>query len=256
MVYLQIKFFKVIKNVLLLLVCFTFFYCKKKEGALKDTTPEIKPTSSINFNVITYDTLGDVDANNVGLNISLYQTSFSATTNTTGLAIIGNLPYNTYVPILNKIGYDAPPVSVTLNNSNPLSINLPFPKQSPYKMDTLIGHNFNKDSITLTFNLSKTIPTGKAIKLAVITGTNNGLNPNSFASVDIVNLTSSNIVKLNVAKLPNFTSAVGALASNSNFYVNAIPVTYGVYTSNLLLSPVLLGDNLFYKNNLIFLKNW
>ena len=122
-------------------------------------------------------------------------------------------------------------------------------------MDTLIGNIYNKDSITLTFNLSKTIPVGKFVKLAVITGTNNGLNPNDFASVDIVNLTSPNVVKLNIAKLPNLVAAIATL-SNTSFYVNAIPVTYGNYYSNLLFKSVLLGDNLYYKNNLIFLKNW
>lgn len=156
----------------------------------------------------------------------------------------------------NKSGYDTAPLSITLNSANTLTVNLPFAKQSTYKMDTLIGQSLNKDSITLTFNLSKSIPSGKTVKLAVITGTNNGLNPNDFISVDIINLNSPNVLKLNVAKLPNFSNAIASLATNTNFYVNAIPVTYGVYNSNLLYKSVLLGDNLFYRNNLIFLKNW
>ncbi|MDX2172730.1 MAG: hypothetical protein SFY56_06385 [Bacteroidota bacterium] len=245
-----------IKNILFILICFTFFNCKKKSETPEEATPAPKPTSSINIFVTSYDSLGTIDNNNGSLPISFYQTSYSATTNTVGLALFSNIPYDTYVPILNKIGYDTAPLSITLNSANTLTVNLPFAKQSPYKMDTLIGQSLNKDSITLTFNLSKSIPVGKTVKLAVITGTNNGLNPNDFISVDIINLSSPNVVKLNVAKLPNFANAVAALATNTNFYVNAIPVTYGSYYSNILYKNVLLGDNLFYKNNLIFLKNW
>lgn len=244
------------RNIILILVCFTFFYCKKKSDTQSETTPSPKPTSSINLYVTSYDSLGNVDNNNNSLPITFYQTSYSAVTNTVGIAAFNNLPYDTYVPILNKSGYDTAPLSITLNSANTLTVNLPFAKQSPYKMDTLIGQSLNKDSITLTFNLSKSIPSGKTVKLAVITGTNNGLNPNDFISVDIINLNSPNVLKLNVAKLPNFSNAIAVLATNTNFYVNAIPVTYGVYNSNLLYKSVLLGDNLFYRNNLIFLKNW
>ncbi len=244
-----------IKNGLILLVCFTVFSCKKKTDTTTDTTPAPKPTSSINFYITSYDSLGNIDANNSALTVSLYQKPYSAVTNTAGLATVSDLPYDTYVPLINKIGFDYAPLSVTLNTANTLTVNIPFAKQSPYKMDTLIGTIYNKDSITLTFNLSKTIPAGKFVKLAVITGTNNGLNPNDFASVDIVNLTSPTVNKLNIAKLPNLVAAIATL-SNTSFYVNAIPVTYGNYYSNLLFKSVLLGDNLYYKNNLIFLKNW
>lgn len=243
-----------LKKIILILICFTFFYCSKKKDTAAETTPT--PTSSINIYVTSYDSLGNVDNNNVLLPISFYQTSYSATTNTAGLAVFSNLPFNSYVPIINKIGYDTAPLYMSLNSTNTLTVNLPFAIQSPYKMDTLIGQKIDKDSITLSFNLNKTIPSGKTVKLAIITGTNNGLNPNDFVSVDIVNLSSPNIVKLNVAKLPNLASTVASIATNSNFYINAIPVTYGVYTSNLLNKFVLLGDNLFYKNNLVFLKNW
>ena len=244
-----------IKYSLLLLICFALFCCKKKDDAPNDSTQPIAPTSSINFYVTTYDSLGDIENNSANVSINLYQTSFSAVTTTAGYASISNLPYNSYVPILNKTGYDYPPISISVNNANAVTANLPFPKLSPYKMDTLIGQKVNQDSITLTFNLSKPIPLGKSVKLAVITGTNNGLNPNDFKSIDIVNLTNSNIVKLNVAKLPNLVAAIATL-TNTNFYVNAIPVTYGAYNSNIFNRQVLLGDNIYYKNNLVFLKNW
>ena len=245
-----------LKNIILILVCFTLFCCKKKKDTSEESTPTPKPTSSINIYVVSYDSLGSIDNNNNLIPVSFYQTSFSATTNTAGIAVFNNLPYDTYIPIINKIGYDVAPLGLTLNSTNILTAILPLAKQSPYKMDTLIGQNFNKDSITLTFNLSKTIPAGKTVRLAVITGTNNGLNPNDFVSVDIVNLSSPNVVKLNVAKLSNFANAVAALATNTNFYVNAIPISYGPYYSNILYKSVLLGDNLYYRNNLIFLKNW
>ncbi len=248
-----------IKNGLILFVCFIVFCCKKKTSEPLGHAPEFY---SVNCNVISYDSLGNIDGNNVGLTVnflhaySISTNDYSTVTNSGGIAVFNNISSNSYVPTINKIGYDYAPLIISSNGpSSIVNINIPFAKQSPYKMDTLIGAIYNKDSITLTFNLSKPIPAGKFVKLAVITGTNNGLNPNDFTSVDIVNLTSPNINKLNIAKLPNLVAAIATL-SNTSFYVNAIPVTYGNYYSNLLFKSVLLGDNLYYKNNLIFLKNW
>lgn len=265
MVYLQIKSFKMIRiNIILLIVSFVFFIsCKKDEQKPLGEHPPLEHFS-VNCNVTSYDSLGNIDANNIGITLTLQpvyvdqsHNGYIATTNTAGVAVFQNIVENSYIPNINLLGYDCAPLLFKSGGpSSTVNVNLPFAKQSPYKMDTLIGQNFNKDSITLTFNLSKSIPAGKFVKLAVITGTNNGLNPNDFVSVDIVNLTSPNVVKLNVAKLPNFLAAVNGLATNTNFYVNAIPVTYGSYYSNILYKSVLLGDNLFYKNNLIFLKNW
>ncbi|MDI1353848.1 MAG: hypothetical protein PSX36_02940 [bacterium] len=242
------------KRILLLMLSLAVFVsCKKKEEAAP-AAPEPVKTGSITLNVLSYDSLGDVLANHSGIRVIL-NSSNSATTGVSGSVTFNNIEYGTQYPSLLKDGYDGPPTGVTLNSAS-TSSTLPFPKRSAFKVQNYAGQAYNKDSIIITFNLDRAMPAGKYSKIAIITGTVSGVNASNFEVVDIVTANSSSGLRYNISKLPAFNTWLVKLDSNALFFVNAIPLSYGLYVSNLTTKPVLLGENLFVPDNLVFKKNW
>jgi hypothetical protein len=229
--------------------------CKKNDNKKEQPTPEPPKTGTINFTVLAYDSLGQAEVGANGVNISIYQTGLSAVTNSAGLASVSSVSYGLAVPVLSKIGYDAPPFSVNVNAPS-VAVNIPVARVSPYKITTLNSQFINKDSMTLSFNLSQIIPAGKQVKMAVLFSDVSTFNVNNFKSVDFVNVSTQNISNLNFAKLSNFKAGVSPLPMGTPFYINIVAISYGIYNSNLSATPVLLGENLYYQNNLSFLKNW
>lgn len=230
-----------------------FFSCKKEEDETPVVSEPLK-TGNLTINVSTYDSLGQILADHSGVRVIL-NSSRSATTDVSGIITFTSLEYGTYYPSLLKDGWDGPPTSLTLNSAS-TSSTLPFPKRSGFKAQSLTGQSYNKDSIIITFNLDKSMPSGKFSRIAIVSGTATGVNSTNFESADIVTANGSTGLRYNISKLPGFSATLVKLDSNAMFFVNVIPVSFGIYTSNLTPKPVLLGENLFVPDNLVFKKNW
>jgi hypothetical protein len=246
------------KIILLSVFFFLLLACKKKKDPDSAPQPQPEKTSSLTIQILKYDSLGYPFVDHSGVNVSLYNTSFSALTPSSGVVNFGNVPAKLHIPLLFQAGFDAAPFSVDLSNATSYTASgIPVAKISPFAItaSSFSGQFVNKDSITVSFNLNYSVPSGQYVKLAVLTGTNSAISANNFLSADVVLLTSSSVVKRNIAKLPELQSKLNALQANTNFYIKLTTVSYGIYESNLY-GKMLLGDHEVYSPHLQYQKNW
>jgi hypothetical protein len=164
------------------------------------------------------------------------------------------VPYGYITPQLVKTGFDGPPVAINLNSPS-LTLSLPFPQRSPFKIQNFTGNVVHEDSINISFNLDRPMPVGKFCRIAVLYDSTASLSPNNYGTADIIS-TVSQYNTINISNLTAFRTRLATLPKNSTFYIGIIPVSYGLYESTLFPKPVLLGENLYYPGNLSLNKNW
>jgi hypothetical protein len=247
------------KSLLLVTLLLFVFACKKNKE--KDPPPQTEPekTSSLTVQVIRYDSLGDAVPDRSGVSVSLPGTSFSAVTPSSGVVTFNGVPAKIHVPVIFLAGNDAGPFSVDLSAVTPYTApDVPVAQLSPFRVSSssFNGQKVNPDSITVSFTLEKQIPSGKSIKLAVLTGTSSNIMGTNYLSADIVPLSTSSVVKMNIAKLPDFYSKINNLGFNTNFYVKVTTASYGLFESNIYTNKILLGDCEPYSPALMFQKTW
>lgn len=230
------------------------FSCKKEKTPDPEPEPEPVKTGTVNITVLTYDSLGDQETDHSGVNVKLYQTSFSANTNAAGFVSFGNVPYGQVLPVLQKNYYDGAPVFIPLN-SDQVSSTIPCAKFCAYRIQNFNAFIANPDSIPVSFNLDRSIPAGKTCKLAVMFS-ESAINLSATGIIDTIKVSSQVVQKLNIAKLPNFKNALTLLDKGKSFHISAVPVSYGPYYSNVLGKQILLGENPYFPNDITFNKNW
>lgn len=230
------------------------FSCKKKKE--EETAPEPEPvkTGTVYFTVQTYDSLGQLKSNHSGVTLSLYQTGYSVLTDSSGKVQLNNVSYGEVLPILQKNGYEGAPVRVTLNSPS-AALTVPCAQYSPYKAMNLTGFAASPDSIAISFNLHQPLPMGKSCKIAVLFS-DTTISPGNPGILDTVRVYSQVTQKLNVANLPNLKSALIVMKKNKNFRICVVPVSYGMYFSNVFGKQVLIGENPVFPGQLTFNKNW
>jgi hypothetical protein len=228
-----------------------FFSCKKK----KETESPATSTNPITLTVkvTSWDSLGQVKNDQSGYTVQIPSAS-SKVTDASGTVIFTGIKKGTYTPVITRVNHEYVPTSVSLTQS--ATVNVPVAQRSSFVLKDFSANQVSKDSLTITFNLDKSIPAGKECKIAVLTGTTITMDPTSYYSNDIVTTATSSSVTVNIAKLPGVKALIAQLDSADFFFVGAVPVSYGVYVSNSSTKPILLGDNALYPGNLIFKKNW
>lgn len=239
-------------------VCvFLFLISCKKEDDQPVVQPETeKPKGSLNIAIQSYDSLGTLEGNLSGAIITI-TANVSCTTGTNGSCSFSNLNQSVYVPIINKLGYEYLPTSISINSSGlNKSITIPLAKTSTYKLQNLGVSLKNKDSILTNFNLHRPITSGQTVKLAVISSTNSGLGSHNFTKADYFIINNHVVTQYNIAGLPELKSSLAALPLNGKLYISIIPVTYGDAYSSVFNSSILLGENEVYPGTKQITKNW
>ncbi|MBL7934126.1 MAG: hypothetical protein JNL60_19635 [Bacteroidia bacterium] len=242
------------KIVFLLLLMAGFLSCKKNKQEEPAPTPEPVKTGTLNIKVELYDSLGQRETDASDIKVSLAPLTQNMVTNSEGLATFTELKYGDYFPTLQKYWYEGVPAKYSLNASSSTAV-MPFAKYSQYRLMNMGGQVVNKDSVVISYHLTKPVPADKPCKLAVITNTSS-VSPFDFMSVDIVTNNLQDVNKQNIAKLPGVKNFLSSIKDSAVFYVDVIPVSYGTYYSNLTLKTILLGRNPSTNNNLPLRKNW
>ena len=242
------------KNLLILICSFSLFLACKKKNENPPPEPEPEKRGTVSIQVQAYDSLGDLltDAGNVRVRLNASNT---VTTDASGKVSFPNMLYDTYLPELFREGWDAPPMAVYLSTPTQ-SLSIPIAQRSPFKLQNLVVNKIQKDTITISFNLDKPVPANKICKVAIVISSNAGLTGNNYEGADIMFLPANNISKFNLMSLANFNKFVNLIDSTKTFYVNALPVSYGEFKTNLLPKPILIGENLFAPSVVPLKKNW
>jgi len=242
------------KILLFVLIALAVHACKKDKTSSSAPEPEPAKTGTLNLKVQMYDSLGNMETDASGVKIFLAPSTLNATTGVDGLVQFKDLAYGNYYPSLSKDWYEGAAVNVSLNAGSVTSV-LPFGRFSMYKLINLSGQVYNKDSIVLSYYLTRPIPTGMSCKLAVIAN-DFGVKSTDFSTSDIITVNTQQVTKQNVANLPSLKKWLSTIKDSSLFYIDVIPVSYGEYYSNLTQKKVLLGRNPYTFNNLPLKKNW
>jgi len=239
---------------LLLLVFLATGACKKDEPAKEPQTEQpVTQTGELKIRVTTVNGIGDTIADNEGVKVTL-QTGATATTDAQGVAVFPDLPYGSYAPSLLRTGYEGPPVAILLQNSAQLA-DLPLVKHSDYKLNNLQCQAFTANVINLYFNVNMPIPSGKVLKIAVLT---HSAAPTaaSYSSADLITTNTETVSALNIADLPDLKAYLKTIVQGSVFYITAVPVSYGLYKNNITVKPSLLGESVYAYSTIQLIKNW
>lgn len=243
------------KRLILLFLCSSLvFSCRKEKSPDPEPEPAPVRTGTVNITVLSFDSLGEEEVNRSGFEVSLYKTNYSVLTDASGIVSIGNVAYGDVLPVIKKNYYDGAPVRLSLN-SGQVTATIPCPKFCAYRLQNLSAFVVSPDSIPVSFNLDRPIPAGKTCKLAVMFSPI-AINSAEPGVIDTLRIGSQVIQKLNVAQLPNFKAALAALDKNKSFHISVVPVSYGPYYSNVFGKQMLLGENPYFPNDIIFNKNW
>ncbi|MCE3260621.1 MAG: hypothetical protein K0S12_2262 [Bacteroidetes bacterium] len=216
------------------------FACKKNEKPEETPVPEPAPNGTLNLSVLTFDSLGDPEST-VNTKVFLSGTSYSATCDAQG-KVSFSLPAGSYAPSIIRSGYEAPPVSISVqSNSTTVSTNSLY-MHSPYGLTISGGNAASSTSVALTMNLNKSVPAGKSVKTMVLFSTNPGLSVHSY-SVFNQYLLDQNNPNFNVSS-GSIQTSINQLPTGTDFYLLAVPATGGNFYSSILGKNILLGDNL------------
>ncbi len=239
---------------LLLLVC--TFSCKDKKKTDPAPQPEPQKFGTLNFTVVTYDSAGRMENDHSGVQVSLVQEKRAASTTSAGIVSFEDLPYGTHTPVLQKdYLYDAPLMSVYLQEAAFHAV-LPFPRYCMYDLSNLNAQAYTDGNVYMSFNVSPSIPFGDTCKVVIIASQLAGMTHRKFTSADLIEIHSSKITDYNISLLPNFHNLLQDLDSAAVFYVSAVPVSYGLYQSNMQEIPQLLGRSPVYPGNIALTKRW
>ncbi len=243
------------RGVILLFCALVTFSCKKdKKNDPPASDPEPVKTGTVNLNIFTIDSLGNREADPSNVAVSLYQTGFSAITGANGNVSFSQVPYGTVLPVLQKQWYEGPPMRLELSSAAVWDT-IPCAKYSAYKLQNLSGFIFSPDSIPLSFQLDRPVPAGKRCKIAIVFA-GKPVDANNYSTVDTISVNTQTVQKRNIAFLPNLRALLQNMKKDTTLYFSAIPVSYGIYHSNVFNKNVLLGENPFLADNLIFNKYW
>jgi hypothetical protein len=240
----------------LLFGCLLFLVlsCKKKEEPVPEPEPVEVQKGTLEVVVVTHDSLGKKRSDHSGVKV-LLQGGQTATTGVSGVVSFPDLPHDFYAPVTLKDGFEGVPLSVGLN-SGFRSVTLPLAQRSMFTIPALSGTVSSQAEILLDFSLSKPVPVGESCRIAVLTHTVSNLGPSSFESADTLVVTQKDVVNLNISQLPSFKSWVNKLPGNQLFFLMTVPVSYGLYESNLSSGPVLVGESLTSSDYIQLTKNW
>ncbi len=244
--------FRVTAICLLILLAFA---CKKKDTPEKPAPePEAPKKGTLIIDVTTFDTTGTARSEHSGVKV-LLQNGMSKITDSSGIVSFNDLNYGIYAPSLVKDGYDGAPVTFQLNAASQ-TFSLPCAMHSPYRTNSQQAYIVTADSIVMSFQLSKPVPAGALVKVAILTSTLSGMTAGTPQAADMITVSTQSVSNVNIAQLPGFKKFVATLSKEQIFFVSAVPLSYGLYNSNFSAAPVLVGENLFYPGNLQLKKNW
>jgi hypothetical protein len=229
------------------------FSCKKKEDK-KPVEPEPVKTGTLTVNIVLYDSLGQAEADRSGVTVKLANTAFAGVTSAAGSVSFSGVTQGLHYPVFIKTGYEGPPTSINLD-SEAKTTSVVVARLSPFNLNNLAGQPVNKDSITISFALDKAIPAGKTCRIAVLYDSL-ATSAQKFNGVEFITVASQNTINYNISQLTGLKTFLNKLPNGKPYYISAVPISYGLYESNLSAKPVLLGDNLFFPDNLTFYKNW
>lgn len=227
--------------------------CKKEEPEPAPLPVEQK-SGDLLLKVVSYDSLGQVMADQSGQKLRL-DASHIATTDAAGEVRFTAMPYGDYFPSIVRDFWEGPALKVTLAAAN-TSSSLPFAQIAVWRAQSLTAIAVRPDSIVINFKLDRAVPAGKQVKMALLAGTENNLSGSNYKSVDIFFTSASTVNQFNIANFARFKNLVAGLDSGKVYFIKVLPVSYGEYTSNVLGQPVLLGDNLFPPDNWLIKKEW
>ncbi|MCW3076475.1 MAG: hypothetical protein JWO32_1084 [Bacteroidetes bacterium] len=223
----------------ILLICFS---CKKKSSASEEQTTPAVENGNLNINILSYDSLGNLEAKTYNTSVFLSGTSYSATTDSNG-NVSFSLPPATYAPSVLRPKYEGVPFSAVVSSKNTSSVSSFVAQNSTYSLQITNANAVNQSSVTLSMNLSQSVPAGKQVKVAVLFGTTSALSVNSYSVVQEFFLAQQNNPNYNICS-GSLQTAINQLTSGSTFRLLAVPVSYGNYFSTVLNKNILVGDYL------------
>jgi hypothetical protein len=238
-----------------ILVIASLFSCRKNDPVTPPPDPEPPKYGQVTLNVQAYDSLGQKNNSlRDKVKVTVVEANKTITTDTSGRVVFDDVPYGNVTPVLLKYGFDGPPFSTYLDKAA-LTVDVPFAQYSTYRLKDLALQATSKSKIYLSFNLDKPIATGTC-QVAVLSSLSQGLNTTNFISADVITVGSQTSTQLNISMLPNFMDHVAKLDSNTTVWVGAVPVSYGIFNTNFGSGKVILGENIYYPNNVYFKKDW
>jgi hypothetical protein len=233
-----------------------FAGCRKKDDPQPQSPPAVNAPpekSVVSFYIVAFDSLGGTEQTAEGIEVKIIQTGQAAVTGTAGNVSFGDIPYGLITPVITREGYEGPPYGIEVKSPS-MSVSLPCAKRSAFRILNLAGKVVNRDTINISFSFDKAVPAGKFVRIAVLSSADSLLTPDHYSTVDVIT-TGAKDNEINVAHLPALKAALDQ-SQNPGFYLGVVALSYGLFESNLLSKPVLLGDNLFYPHNLALTKNW
>lgn len=227
----------------LLIIFFTFlaiFACKKKET--EEETPIAEPPANgvLAITINSFDTLGMQEPNTYSTSVFLSGTAYSSATDASG-KVSFTIPSGTYYPSVIRSKYEAFPFSANVTSNNTTSVTSAVYQNSTYSVQ-IANPSASSSAINLTFNLDKAVPFGKSVKVAVLYGTNTSLSVNSYSVVET--FTTSTQSSTHNVYTGAIQTAINQLPVNTQFYLMAVPCSYGNYFSTILNKNILVGDYL------------
>lgn len=236
-----------------LVFAFLFLSCKKEKPEDPAIVPVTVKSGTIIVKTLVYDSLGNTKDDKSGFRV-LIQSGSSYTTDAGGEARFEDMEYGIYYPDVFRSGYDAPLTLVNLNVPEVTAV-IPVARRSHYEISNFSGQGFGKDSILISFDLNYTVPAGQVCRVALFADSLSSPGELAFMSADVLEI-HGNVKSLNIARLPEFRSAVEAIEENSNFFISVTPVSYGKYKSNAQAKPIILGENQKKVTVVPIQKNW
>jgi hypothetical protein len=232
-----------VKKTVIFLLAFAFaFACKKKNNEDENPAPVTPANGTLNITISSYDSLGTLEAKTVSTTVSLAGTSHSAACDTNG-KVAFSVPAGNYAPNVLRTKYEGVPFNVSVSSGAATNATSFVARNSPYILQITGGSSNSTGSVAVSMNLNQSIPAGKQVKVAVLYGTQPGLSVNSYTVFNEIYLSQTSNPNYNVCS-GAIQTAVNQLPSNSDFYILAVPVTYGNYYSSILGKNILVGDNL------------
>ena len=246
-------------RILFFLIVLGLFSCKK-EDTLPSTTSSSSSSSvkknTIHYFIQKYDVYGSAMTDRSGIQIKLLGTTFVDTTDASGYARMDSVAQDNYSLSLVKTGYDAPSLSINFNANSSLSYNTFVAEPSTYSVTSFSANVHSLDSVTVSFALSgNPIPSGKTVGVEILLGNNNMLSVSNFTANTKIQASSLNVVNYNIANDFFMYYGLSKLSSNQ-FYLKAVPVSYGVLLVNGSSQSQIIGESNSPSSNIMLTKNW
>lgn len=246
-------------RILFFLIVLGLFSCKKEDTSPSTTSVSSSSSvkkSTIHYFIKQYDAYGSAMADRSGIQIKLLGTSFVDTTDASGYSRMDSVPQGIYSLLLAKSGYDVPSLSINFNANSPLSYNTFIAEPSTYSVTSFSANVYSLDSVTVSFTLlGNPIPSGKTVAVEVLLGNNSSLSVFNFTANTKIQASGLNVVNYNIAKDFFMYYGLSQLSSNQ-FYLKAVPVSYGVLLGNGNSQSQIIGESNSPSSNIMLTKNW